>query len=477
MNSLIQLKQTTSVFIVAFGLACSGFLPRTQAVVPAPDGGYPGGNTAEGQSALLRLSNGGYNTAVGFLSLASDMTNSFNTAIGAGALLANTADQNTAAGAGALLSNTTGSGNTANGAFALFLSASGVNNTAIGVGALENNTQSYNSGIGASALSSNTTGFQNTAVGESALLSNIDADGNTALGVSALRLNTHGVHNTATGTFALFNNITGVENTAVGFDALFNNTNSYNTGTGFQALFSNTDGTYNTANGYQALASNTTGIANNAVGSTALVFNTRGRYNTAIGDAAGYNATTGDHNVYIGAGMYGVAGESNACYIASVYGQSIDPVTATTVAVDANNKLGTMPSARRFKKDIKPMDDASNALLALKPVIFHYKSDKNNTPCFGLIAEEVVKVNPALATLGKDGKPYSVRYDQINVMLLNEFLKEHKAFVAEQGKVQEQGATIVGLQQQIEALTAGFEKMRAQLELNKKAPQTVLNAQ
>ena len=101
----------------------------------------------------------------------------------------------------------------------------------------------------------------------------------------------------------------------------------------------------------------------------------------------------------------------------------------------------------------------------------------SNTPCFGLIAEDVEKVNSALATLGKDGKAYSVRYDQINVMLLNELLKEHKAFVAEQSKVQEQGATIVRLQQQIEALTAGLQKMRAQFELNKKAPQTVLNDQ
>src|SRR5260370_23684230 len=109
-------KQTTLVFLVALRLACFGLSPSMQAVVPAPDGGYPGGNTAEGQTALLSLTTGGFNTAVGLFSLRSNTTNSFNTAIVAGALLANNADENTATGAGALLNNTTGFQNTANGA-------------------------------------------------------------------------------------------------------------------------------------------------------------------------------------------------------------------------------------------------------------------------------------------------------------------------------------------------------------------------
>jgi hypothetical protein len=118
------------------------------------------------------------------------------------------------------------------------------------------------------------------------------------------------------------------------------------------------------------------------------------------------------------------------------------------------------------------MDNASEAILALKPVTFRYKKDidPDGTPQFGLVAEEVEKVNPALITRDADGKPYTVRYDQVNAMLLNEFLKEHKT-------VQEQGATIARLQKQIEALTAGLQKVSAQLELNKPAPQTVLNNQ
>ena len=121
------------------------------------------------------------------------------------------------------------------------------------------------------------------------------------------------------------------------------------------------------------------------------------------------------------------------------------------------------------------MDKASEIILSLRPVTFHYKTDTKGTPQFGLIAEEVAKVNPALVLPDKEGKPYTVRYEAVNAMLLNEFLKEHKAFVQEQRKVQEQGATIARLEKQIEALTAGLQKVSAELELSKPAPQTVLN--
>jgi hypothetical protein len=184
--------------------------------------------------------------------------------------------------------------------------------------------------------------------------------------------------------------------------------------------------------------------------------------------------------------MNGVAGEHNACYIASIFGQMIDPMTGTAVSVDTNGKLGTVLSARRFKHDIKPMDSASEAILALKPVTFHYKSDAKNTPCFGLIAEEVAAVNPDLIVRDKNGEILSVRYEAVNAMLLNEFLKEHKT-------VQEQGATITQQrkdfetaiaqqQKEIEALTATvkqqaaqIQRVSAQLELSKTAPQTVQN--
>ena len=145
------------------------------------------------------------------------------------------------------------------------------------------------------------------------------------------------------------------------------------------------------------------------------------------------------------------------------------------VLIDSAGQLGTISSSRRFKSEIKAMHNSSEAIHALKPVTFHYKSDKTGTPQFGLIAEEVAEVNPALVVRDENGEIYTVRYDAVNAMLLNEFLKEHKAFVEQQRKLEQQGATIARQQKQIEALTAGLQKVSAQLELNKPAQQTVLN--
>jgi hypothetical protein len=138
------------------------------------------------------------------------------------------------------------------------------------------------------------------------------------------------------------------------------------------------------------------------------------------------------------------------------------------VVVSNNGQLGTVASSERFKKDIASMQKTSEAILALRPVTFHYRTDAENTPQFGLIAEEVAKVNPALMLFDKEGKPYTVRYDAVNAMLLNEFLKEHHT-------VDELKATVAKQQKQLEAVTAGLQKVSAQLELNKAAPQTVLN--
>jgi trimeric autotransporter adhesin len=140
------------------------------------------------------------------------------------------------------------------------------------------------------------------------------------------------------------------------------------------------------------------------------------------------------------------------------------------VLIDSAGQLGTISSSKRFKEDIKPMDVASESVLALKPVTFHYKTDTTGTPQFGLIAEEVAKVNPDLVVRDKEGKPYTVRYDQVNAMLLNEFLKEHH-------QVQDLKAIVAEQQEQIKALTAGLQKVSAQLEVNKPSPQTVLNNQ
>jgi len=378
--------------------------------------------------------------------------------------------------------------NTAEGGFtALFHLSTGAHNTALGVNAMFlNNTGGNNTAVGDSALKRNTSGNNNTATGIQALFNNTTASNNTADGNVALWSNTTGTENTATGTGALFSNTTARGNTADGFFALNSNNSDFNTAVGFQALFANFSGLENTAVGDQALLHNTGGFFNVAVGGAALLSNmtgndnvacgggalndTTGDDNTALGFQAGIFATTGSNNVYIGSGVSGVAGESNACYIASIFGRT--SVNGTPVLINSNNKLGTATSSKRFKDAIKPMDKASETIFALKPVTFRYKKnlDPEGTPQFGLVAEDVQNVSPALVVRDKEGKPYTVRYDQVNAMLLNEFLKEHKT-------VQEQGATIARLQKQIEALTAGLQKVSAEVELQKPSAQTVVNNQ
>ena len=333
MKSLIQLKKATPPFLGAFVLVCLTLLPRVQAVIPPPDGGYPGFNTAEGQKALFSLTTGTGNVAVGWGALYSDTQGSLNTAIGTGALLLNIGDQNTATGAGALLFNNNGIYNTANGAFALHL---------------------------------------------------------------------------------------------------------------------NTEGSYNTANGSQALYSNTTAVANTAVGREALDGNTTGGFNTALGFAAGSGVTTANAVTCIGSQVAG-ANVSNTTWIANVYGVATQSGTTAPVVVSDTGQLGTVASSERFKKDIATMEKASEAVLSLRPVTFHYKTDTKGTPQFGLIAEEVAKVNPALVLPDKEGKPYTVRYEQVNAMLLNEFLKEHR-------KNEEQEATIARWRSKLKRLQRACRK-------------------
>jgi len=294
--------------LILLAITSTALLPEAQAVIPAPDGGYPGGNTAEGQNALLSLSTGGYNTAVGFFSLSSDNTGSLNTAVGAGALLANTGGENTATGVGALLRNTTGIQNTADGEF--------------------------------------------------------------------------------------------------------------------------------------ALANNTTGLGN-----------------TALGKFAGSGVTTANNVICIGADGMNVA---NTCFIGNIYGQ-LPSGSPLTVVVDSQGQLGTSASSRRFKQDIQPMAKASEALLALKPVTFHYKRDAKNTPCFGLIAEEVAEVNPDLVVRDKAGQALSVRYEQVNAMLLNEFLKEHCRVEKQDCKLQQHESTIAELKSEMKALIATVTEQASEL--------------
>jgi hypothetical protein len=377
MKPLIQLK-TTAPLLIALALLGFALLPKAQAVVPPPDGGYPRFNTAEGQNALFSLTTGAANTAVGWRSLFSNTDGSYNTAVGAGTLLFNIGDQT----------------------------------------AFE--------------------GVDNTAVGAAALLFNTSGTDNTATGAAALLNNTGGSNNTATGSFALQSNTTG----------------NLNTANGLSALLSNTSGIGNTAEGGDALLLNTTGSGNTAIGAGALGSNTTGNGNIAVGSAAGHALTTGDQNIVIG-NANAVAGESNTMRI----GNSLLQTRAFIAGILGNGPFGCDVSI-----------DAVTGQLGVGACISseRFKKDKTNIPQFGLIAEEVAKVNPALIAVDKEGKPYSVRYQQINAMLLNEFLKEHR-------KNEEQEATIARQQKQIEALTMGFQKVSAQLEASKPAPQVVNN--
>jgi hypothetical protein len=290
--------------------------------------------------------------------------------------------------------------------------------------------------------------------------------------------------------FALQTNTDGIENTATGAEALMRNTiGSADTATGAGALFSNTIGNNNTATGFSALSANMNGNGNTAIGRSALTITT-GSGNTALGTNAGSALTSGNHNIDIGADVIGVAGESNtiriganldetpgasACHIGGIYNQSVDPATASSMAIDATGKLGTTLSSRRFKHDIKPMDTASEAILALKPVTFHYKSDAKNTPCFGLIAEEVAEVNPDLVVRNKNGEIWSVRYDQVNAMLLNEFLKEHKRVEAQGKELAVQATELAELKSALGRQAEALQKVSARLESTAAAARLVEN--
>ena len=308
------------------------------------------------------------------------------------------------------------------------------------------------------------TDMENTAVGDHALFSNF-GDGNTATGFHALFNNSKGAANVANGDQALSANDTGNLNTAVGVLALSSNIGgSYNTAVGEEALFANA-GSDNSALGLVALHNNTTGSNNTAVGVFALLGNTTGGNNVAIGRNAGNHVVTASNVIAIGADVPG-ADVSNSCFIGQIFGAISSGGAA--VLINSDGKLGTSTSSRRYKEQIKPMDNISEALFALKPVSFRYKKalDPDRKSQLGLVAEEVEKVNPDLIVRDKEGKPYSVRYDQVNAMLLNEFLKQHKT-------VQEQGATIARLEKQIEGLNAGLQKISAQLALSKTRPRTV----
>jgi hypothetical protein len=364
------MKTTIRLFLTLLCLAA--ITPTSQAVSPAPDGGYPGWNTAEGSGALFNV-----NVVIG----------TFNTAVGGHALYG----------------DTTGRANTAVGAF---------------------------------ALTAATSGNQNVAVGHAALRSNTVGNGNTAVGFQAAKL-------------------------------MGGPSNDNNTAIGFAALDRLTHGNSNTAIGANALDAISGGSQNIAVGSFAGGFLNSGNYNIDIGSVG----VTGDSNTIR-------VGDSNQTrtFVAGINGVV---VSGAGVIVNADGQLGVAGSSARFKEEIKPMDKASEAILGLKPVSFRYKRkiDPNRIAQFGLIAEEVEKINSDLIVHDPDGKPYSVRYDAVNAMLLNEFLKEHREVAELKSTVAEQRKSMEAMAAQLKEQAAQIQKVSAQLEVNKPALQTVLNNQ
>jgi len=421
----MKIKKTINIIyavLASVALAWFGFSSTARALNPPPDGGYPGFNTAEGQKALFSLTSGVGNAAVGWYSLFSNTDGSFNTALGAGTLLFNIGDQHTGEG----------TQNTAIGTAALLFNTEGSNNTAIGAGALLNNsTGGFNIAAGTFALASNTTGFANIAVGSS----------------------------------ALYSNTTGVQNTAIGDDALFNNAmGQNNVAIGRLSLFHNTEGVANTATGTETLTSSIVGVGNTAIGYHALT-NATNDGNTALGFNAGLNVTTASNVIAIG---HLGANVSNSCFINNIRGATGAMGDGIPVLIDSHGQLATSPSSRRFKKEIKPMDKTSDAILALKPVTFHYKSDGTGTPQFGLIAEEVAAVNPDLVVRDEKGEIYTVRYEAVNAMMLNEFLKEHRKGEAQQKEID-------GLRVELKEQKALIQKVNDKVELKRSAPKVVVD--
>jgi Chaperone of endosialidase len=408
------MKTSMLSVLTTFTFLCFAPEPKVQAVSPVPDGCYPQFTTAEGCNALNLLTTGVANTGVGWRSLFANTGGNYNTGLGAGTLVLNNADSNTAVGT-----------------VALFLNTSGHDNTANGIGALlHNNSGNYNSALGGDALFYNFSAHDNTAVGDLALFLNDISQAGTA---------------------------------------------NFNTAVGSLALASNTDGLENTAVGFQALYNNAAGHANTAVGEGALADST-GDFNTAVGDGAGFNLTTGSGNVYIGTGVGGLDGESNITRIANIAATPQGNGVFVTVE-SGGNKLGFQVSSGRYKEQIKPMEQASESLYRLAPVTFRYKKelDPQGTRQYGLIAEEVAKVEPDLVVNDEEGKPATLRFLSIQAMLLNEFLKEHKAFVEEQHKVEKLETTVATLMATVKEQVAQIQKINAHLESDRRAMEVVSN--
>lgn len=314
-----------------------------------------------------------------------------------------------------------------------------------------------NTFLGVDAGNFTMTGYNNTASGRLAFTSNTTGTDNTASGVNALRSNTTGNSNTANGVSALFGNSTGANNTATGAFAL-------------EAVAGNS-GNSNTASGYGALRSNTTASNNTAYGTNALSNITSGGLNIGIGVGAGSNMTTNTNTIIIGSNpgqnyetdvirigsMVGVGPQHARTFIAGIRGVTTGAADAIAVMVDSNGQLGTVSSSRRVKDDIADMGDASNMLMKLRPVTFHYKSDQNpkgRSLQYGLIAEEVEKVAPGLVARSASGEIETVFYQHLTPMLLNEYQKQQRLIEIQTAALSKQNERVAELEKQAQEIVA-----------------------
>jgi hypothetical protein len=435
-------------------LASFVLLPQMRAaseVTPQVPENFSGSNTFDGFHALFSQTSNTFNSAFGWQSLALQTTATAVTGVGAGTLTLNTADNNTAVGAAALLNNTTATGNVAVGGFSLLDNTTGSANTAVGMQALQNNHSGVtNTGVGRFAAQNTTAGF------------------NTAVGGFSLQANTGGTQNTAVGAGAMESANGGDDNTAVGFLA----GNALGSGNGNICIGSNVIGVSGQNNtiriGTNLPSDGINVIDGGPAANFILIGDGLSTGGISIGTLIGFG------NVSIGTGLTTTTGGSS-CNIGGIYNQT--PVAGShTVLVGPNNQLADATlSSRRFKRDIAPIDKLSEGILALKPVTFHWKTDKTNEPEFGLVAEEVAEVNLDWITRNPQGEVTGVRYDTIPVLLLNEFLKEHKKVEEQQASISQLKSEMQTMVAQLKEQAAQIQKVSAQLEVGRPAPQVVAN--
>jgi len=470
--SWVERMRITPEGNVGLGTTTPGQKLSVAGTIESTTGGF---RFPDGSVQTMAATSDTVNSAFGYFSLRNNTTGLGNSALGSYALQMNTTgSDSTAVGASSLRFNTTGSDNAAVGAYSLTANTTGTGNAAVGASSLTaNTTGNGNTAVGASSLEANTTGSYNAAIGTASLSANTTGNYNAAVGFLSLTANTTGVNNAAVGASSLTANTTGVNNAAVGASSLAANTTGFaNAAVGESSLAANTTGTRNAAVGYASLAANTTGNFNAAFGRVSLYANTTGSRNIAIGDGAGYQLTTGSNNIAIGnTGIaaeadtirIGTAGTHTRAFVAGISGVTTG-AAGVAVLVDGNGQLGTISSSRRVKDDIADMDAASSALMRLRPVTFHYKSDQNpsgRTLQYGLIAEEVAEVYPGLVARSADGQIETVLYQFLPPMLLNEYQKQQRTIEAQAVELATQTAR---LDAKANALRAENEALRARVE-------------